>query len=240
MFEVNVMSAVRLTRHYLKAMLDHKEWGRVVFVSSESGIYVPKEMVHYGFSKAALLYIARAAAEQTKSTGITVNSVLPGPTWVEMTSARLSARADDMWRDDWTQSESASERGSQTFLVELAFDEFADGCDRGRGLRADRGDHDRGPGRRRQHHQSHDRGAADGLAAARYPDFGVEALDGLDEFGGGARVQSAFVDDEKFAGDGACRHARPGDIFGRRDVVVHLPASTRLAMVTYLRPASWA
>jgi len=96
MFEVNVMSAVRLTRHYLKTMLANKAWGRVVFVSSESGIYVPKEMVHYGFSKAALLYIARGAAEQTRSTGITVNSVLPGPTWVETTPGRLSARAEAM------------------------------------------------------------------------------------------------------------------------------------------------
>src|SRR5260370_10322680 len=96
MFEVNVMSAVRLTRHYLKTMLANKAWGRVVFVSSESGIYVPKEMVHYGFSKAALLYIARGAAEQTRSSGITVNSVLPGPTWVEMTPERLGARAKAM------------------------------------------------------------------------------------------------------------------------------------------------
>ena len=79
MFEVNVMSGVRLTRHYLKRMLDSKDWGRVVFVSSESGIFVPKEMVHYGFSKAAQLYIARGAAEQTKGTNVTVNSVLPGP-----------------------------------------------------------------------------------------------------------------------------------------------------------------
>jgi NAD(P)-dependent dehydrogenase (short-subunit alcohol dehydrogenase family) len=94
MFEVNVMSGVRLTRHYLKRMLDHKDWGRVVFVSSESGIYVPKEMVHYGFSKAAQLFIARGAAEQTKGTSITVNSVLPGPTWVEQTPLRLSARAE--------------------------------------------------------------------------------------------------------------------------------------------------
>src|SRR5882757_8655845 len=53
MFEVNVMSGVRLTRHYLKRMLDARDWGRVVFVSSESAIYVPKEMVHYGFSKSA-------------------------------------------------------------------------------------------------------------------------------------------------------------------------------------------
>jgi NAD(P)-dependent dehydrogenase (short-subunit alcohol dehydrogenase family) len=80
MFEVNVMSGVRLTRHYLKDMLDHKDWGRVVFVSSESGIFIPKEMVHYGFSKAAQLVVARGAAEQTKGTNVTVNAVLPGPT----------------------------------------------------------------------------------------------------------------------------------------------------------------
>jgi len=96
MFEVNVMSGVRLTRHYLKRMLDNKQWGRVVFVSSESAIFVPKEMVHYGFSKAAQLYIARGAAEQTKGTNITVNSVLPGPTWVEMAPVRLAARAKGM------------------------------------------------------------------------------------------------------------------------------------------------
>ncbi len=93
MFEVNVMSGVRLTRHYLKGMLADKTWGRVVFVSSESGIFVPKEMVHYGFSKAAQLVIARGAAETTKGTNVTVNSVLPGPTWVEMAPVRLAARA---------------------------------------------------------------------------------------------------------------------------------------------------
>jgi NAD(P)-dependent dehydrogenase (short-subunit alcohol dehydrogenase family) len=95
MFEVNVMSGVRLTRHYLKRMLD-RDWGRVVFVSSESGIYIPKEMVHYGFSKSAQLVIARGAAEQTKGSNVTVNSVLPGPTWVEMVPTRLAARAKAM------------------------------------------------------------------------------------------------------------------------------------------------
>ena len=93
MFDVNVMSGVRLTRHYLKGMLDTKDWGRVVFVSSESGIFIPKEMVHYGFSKSAQLVIARGAAEMTKGTNVTVNSVLPGPTWVEMQPVRLGARA---------------------------------------------------------------------------------------------------------------------------------------------------
>ncbi len=95
MFEVNVMSGVRMTRHYLKRMLD-KDWGRVVFVSSESGIFIPKEMVHYGFSKSAQLVIARGAAEQTKGSNVTVNSVLPGPTWVEMAPTRLAARAKGM------------------------------------------------------------------------------------------------------------------------------------------------
>jgi NAD(P)-dependent dehydrogenase (short-subunit alcohol dehydrogenase family) len=93
MFEVNVMSGARLTRHYLKRMLEGKDWGRVVFVSSESAVYVPKEMIHYGFSKAAQLYIARGAAELTRATNITVNSVLPGPTWVEMAPVRMAARA---------------------------------------------------------------------------------------------------------------------------------------------------
>jgi NAD(P)-dependent dehydrogenase (short-subunit alcohol dehydrogenase family) len=96
MFEVNVMSGVRLTRHYLKRMLDEKAWGRVVFVSSESAVFVPKEMVHYGFSKSAQLVIARGAAEMTKGTNVTVNSVLPGPTWVEMAPTRLAARAKTM------------------------------------------------------------------------------------------------------------------------------------------------
>lgn len=93
MMDVNIMSGVRLTRHYLKAMLDANVWGRVVFISSESGIVVPKEMVHYGFSKSAQLVIARGAAEATRGTDITVNSVLPGPTWVEAQQPRLEARA---------------------------------------------------------------------------------------------------------------------------------------------------
>src|SRR5258708_12787078 len=96
MFEVNVMSGVRLTRHYLKRMLDNKDWGRVVFVSSESGVFVPREMIHYGFSKAAQLFVARGTAELTKGTNIPVNSVMPGPTWVEMAPVRLAARAKGM------------------------------------------------------------------------------------------------------------------------------------------------
>jgi NAD(P)-dependent dehydrogenase (short-subunit alcohol dehydrogenase family) len=93
LFDVNVMSGVRLTRYYLADMLKYRDWGRVVFVSSESAIFVPREMVHYGMTKAAQLVIARGAAEATKGTNVTVNSVLPGPTWVEAQTERLSARA---------------------------------------------------------------------------------------------------------------------------------------------------
>ncbi|PEN11478.1 oxidoreductase [Longibacter salinarum] len=79
-FEVNVMSGVRLTRHYLPGM-KKRGWGRVVFVSSESGVQIPEEMIHYGVTKTAQIGLARGIAETTKGAGnVTVNSVLPGPT----------------------------------------------------------------------------------------------------------------------------------------------------------------
>lgn len=82
MFDINVMSGVRLTRFYMPKMFD-KNWGRVVFISSESGIQIPTEMIHYGMSKTAQLSIANGLAQLTKGTGVTVNSVLPGPTFSE-------------------------------------------------------------------------------------------------------------------------------------------------------------
>jgi len=78
-FEVNVMSGVRLTRHYLPEML-RKNWGRVIFISSESAQHIPAEMIHYGMTKTAQVAIARGIAETTVGTGVTVNSVLVGPT----------------------------------------------------------------------------------------------------------------------------------------------------------------
>lgn len=78
-FEVNVLSGVRLTRAYLPAM-KQQNWGRVIFISSESGVQIPHEMIHYGMTKAAQIAIARGLAEQVAGTNITVNSVLPGPT----------------------------------------------------------------------------------------------------------------------------------------------------------------
>lgn len=82
LFEVNIMSGVRLARHYLRGMLGSGQ-GRIVFISSESGISPAPEMAHYSATKTMQLGIARALAELTKGTRVTVNCVLPGPTWTE-------------------------------------------------------------------------------------------------------------------------------------------------------------
>ena len=81
-FEVNVMSGVRLSRTYMPGMLK-RNWGRIVFISSESALNIPKEMIHYGMTKTAQLAISRGLAEMTRGTAVTVNSVLPGPTMSE-------------------------------------------------------------------------------------------------------------------------------------------------------------
>lgn len=81
-FDINVMSGVRLARAFLPHMLE-QDWGRIIFISSESGMNIPEEMVHYGMTKTAQLAISRGIAETTKGSKVTVNSVLPGPTLSE-------------------------------------------------------------------------------------------------------------------------------------------------------------
>jgi NAD(P)-dependent dehydrogenase (short-subunit alcohol dehydrogenase family) len=81
-FDVNVMSGVRLARAYLPDMLK-RNWGRIVFISSESALNIPKEMIHYGMTKTAQLAVSRGLAEMTRGSAVTVNSVLPGPTMSE-------------------------------------------------------------------------------------------------------------------------------------------------------------
>ena len=78
-FEANILSGVRLSRWYLPRMLK-SDWGRIVFISSESALQIPAEMIHYGMTKTAQLAVARGLAELTSGTGVTVNSILPGPT----------------------------------------------------------------------------------------------------------------------------------------------------------------
>lgn len=93
-FQANVMSGVRLSRHYLPKMKE-KNWGRIVFISSESGINIPVEMIHYGMTKAAQLAISRGMAETTAGTNVTVNSILPGPTASEGASKFVAEMAEE-------------------------------------------------------------------------------------------------------------------------------------------------
>src|SRR4051794_18009240 len=79
MIEVNFMSGVRLSRHYLPRMKE-RDWGRIIFIASESAVNIPVEMIHYGVTKTMQVALARGLAETTVGTGVTVNSVLPGPT----------------------------------------------------------------------------------------------------------------------------------------------------------------
>ena len=92
LFEINVMSGVRLARHYLAGMLKRK-WGRILFISSESGVQIPAEMVHYGMTKTAQIAVARGIAESVAGTGVTSNSIIAGPTESEGVGGFVEAMA---------------------------------------------------------------------------------------------------------------------------------------------------
>ncbi len=92
--EVNVMSGVRLSRHYLPLMLK-KDWGRIIFISSESALNIPAEMIHYGVTKTAQVALSRGLAETTAGSHVTVNTVLPGPTRSEGVETFIEKLAKD-------------------------------------------------------------------------------------------------------------------------------------------------
>lgn len=100
-FEVNVMSGIRLARQYFPKMLK-KNWGRIIFISSESAVFIPEEMIHYGMTKTAQLAVSRGLAELTKGTKVTVNSILPGPTKSKGVSGFIEdlAKADNISVDE--------------------------------------------------------------------------------------------------------------------------------------------
>ena len=119
-FETNVMSGVRLSRALMPAMLE-RNWGRIVFISSESAVNIPKEMIHYGFTKTAQLAIARGLAEMTSGTGVTVNSVLPGPTRSDGVETFLGAMA----RDNKTTPDAMAATFVKTFRPTSLIERFA-------------------------------------------------------------------------------------------------------------------
>src|SRR3546814_710322 len=94
LFQLNVMSGVRTARHYVPKMMA-RGWGRVVFVSSESGLNIPKEMIDYGVTKTAVLAVSRGLAELVAGTGVTVNAVVPGPTNSEILSGWMKSTAQE-------------------------------------------------------------------------------------------------------------------------------------------------
>ncbi|RJS93712.1 SDR family NAD(P)-dependent oxidoreductase [Salinisphaera sp. Q1T1-3] len=108
-FDVNIMSGVRLSRAYAPGM-EANGWGRIVFMSSESGINIPADMIHYGFTKSANLSVSRGLAKRMAGTGVTVNAVLPGPT--------LSEGVQDMLREDQKDSGKSMEDFARDFVME--------------------------------------------------------------------------------------------------------------------------
>jgi NAD(P)-dependent dehydrogenase (short-subunit alcohol dehydrogenase family) len=119
-FEVNVMSGVRLSRAYFPGMLK-RNWGRIVFISSESALNIPKEMIHYGMTKTAQLAVSRGLAEMTKGTAVTVNSVLPGPTMSE----GVEAFVKDLARQNGQSVEEAASQFVKQFRPTSLLQRFA-------------------------------------------------------------------------------------------------------------------
>lgn len=99
LFEINVMSGIRLARHYFPQMLS-RNWGRIIFISSDMGLITPGDLIHYGMTKSAQLALGRGLADLTRGTGVTVNSVLPGPMRAERTVAYTRALMDDETASD--------------------------------------------------------------------------------------------------------------------------------------------
>ena len=116
-FETNVLSGIRLARHYVGGMRA-RDWGRIVFISSESALQIPTEMIHYGMTKTAQLAVARGLAETLAGTGVTVNSVLPGPTASDGVTEFVARMADERGVDAATMEREFFQTARPTSLLQ--------------------------------------------------------------------------------------------------------------------------
>ncbi|CAN5349677.1 SDR family oxidoreductase [soil metagenome] len=115
-FDVNVMSGVRLSRHLLDGMLE-RGWGRIVFISSESGVNIPADMIHYGVTKAGMLALSNGLAKLTKGTDVTVNAILGGPTYSDGVAQAID-RISELQAMAADELKSAIAAGNQTSLLQ--------------------------------------------------------------------------------------------------------------------------
>ncbi|HDU1553697.1 TPA: SDR family oxidoreductase [Klebsiella pneumoniae] len=120
-YNVNVLSGVRLSRHYAQGMIDNG-WGRIIFVSSESGVAIPADMINYGVTKSANLAVSHGLAKRLASTGVTVNAILPGPTFTEGLQEMLAEAATQSGRSPREQADEFVKTARPSSIIQRAAD----------------------------------------------------------------------------------------------------------------------
>ena len=120
-YNVNVLSGVRLSRHYAQGMIDNG-WGRIIFVSSESGVAIPADMINYGVTKSANLAVSHGLAKRLAGTGVTVNAILPGPTFTEGLQEMLAEAAAQSGRSPREQADEFVKTARPSSIIQRAAD----------------------------------------------------------------------------------------------------------------------
>lgn len=120
-YNVNVLSGVRLARHYATAMAE-QGWGRIIFVSSESGVAIPGDMINYGVTKAANLAVSHGLAKRLAGTGVTVNAILPGPTFTDGLKTMLAEAAEKSGRNAREQADEFVRSARPSSIIQRAAD----------------------------------------------------------------------------------------------------------------------
>ncbi|MFW2215161.1 SDR family NAD(P)-dependent oxidoreductase [Klebsiella pneumoniae] len=120
-YNVNVLSGVRLSRHYAQGMIDNG-WGRIIFVSSESGVAIPADMINYGVTKSANLAVSHGLAKRLAGTGVTVNAILPGPTFTEGLQEMLAEAATQSGRSPREQADEFVKTARPSSIIQRAAD----------------------------------------------------------------------------------------------------------------------